>query len=116
MGLRLSSEDLSFSLGGDARSMTSPTEAGDTSRTIGSSILNSTRLHGEEDMKRFDVLKYYDEHISAGKPLSALSSSLFLGGLDTGMDIGKFTIDTTNDLNYSKSSNYTSDPYQPPVE
>lgn len=101
--MRLSSDDLSFALGGDSRGITSPT-ADDTS-CVGSSILNMPSLHGEEDMKRFDVLKYYDDHLIAGKPTSALTSSLFLGGLDTGMEIGKFTIDTTNNIN-NKSSNF----------
>jgi hypothetical protein len=111
--MRLSSDDLSFALGGDSRGMTSPT-ADDTSG-LGSSILNMPSLHGEEDMKRFDVLKYYDDHLIAGKPTSALTSSLFLGGLDTGMEIGKFTIDTTNNIN-NKSSNFSNDPHQPSQE
>jgi len=114
VGMRLSSDDLSFPLGGDVRGLASPT-ADDTSRTAGSSILNMPSLQGEEDMKRFDVLKYYDEHLSAGKPTSALASSLFLGGLDTGMEIGKFTIDTTNNIN-NNSSNFSNDPHQPSQE
>lgn len=76
------------------------------------SILNGTGFHGEENMKRFDVLRYYDENLPAGKQLSSLSSSLFRGGIDTGMDIGKFTIDTTNNIN-NKSSGFSNDPQQP---
>ena len=114
VGMRLSSEDLSFPLGGDVRGLASPT-GDDTSRTAGSSILNMPSLQGEEDMKRFDVLKYYDEHLSAGKLTSSLTSSLFLGGLDTGMEIGKFTIDTTNNIN-NNSSNFSNDSHQPSQE
>ena len=79
------------------------------------SILNGSGIHGDEYMKRFDVLRYYDEHLPAGKPLSSLSSSLFRGGIDTGMDIGKFTIDTTNNIN-NMSSGFSSDPHQPSQE
>lgn len=62
-------------------------------------------------MKRFDVLKYYDENVSAGKNTASLSTSLFIGGLDTGMEVGKFTIDTTNNIN-NNSSTFSSDPTQ----
>ena len=30
------------------------------------SILNGSNIHGEEDIKRFDVLKYYDENLQPG--------------------------------------------------
>ena len=66
-------------------------------------------------MKRFDVLRYYDENLHPGKPISSLNSSLFRGGIDTGMDIGKFTIDTTNNIN-NKSSGFSNDPHQPSQE
>ena len=63
-------------------------------------------------MKRFDVLKYYDENLSGGKTHSTLTSSLFTGGLDTGIEIGKFTIDTTNNIN-NNSSNFSNETQQP---
>jgi hypothetical protein len=31
-----------------------------------SSILNGSGIHGEENMKKFDVLRYYDDHLQAG--------------------------------------------------
>lgn len=99
--MRLSSEDL-FNLTGDIRGLASSTEA-DSSRSIAST--------NSQDMKRFDVLKYYDEHLSGPNGNSKMSSSLFLGGLDTGMEIGKFQIDTTNNIN-NNSSNFTNDQNQ----
>jgi hypothetical protein len=61
-------------------------------------------------MKRFDVLKYYDDHLIAGKTNG--TSSLFTGGVDTGIEIGKFTIDTTNNIN-NNSSNFSNETQQP---
>ena len=63
-------------------------------------------------MKRFDVLKYYDENLCGPKANSTLTSSLFTGGLDTGIEIGKFTIDTTNNIN-NNSSNFSNETQQP---
>ena len=105
--MRLSSDDLSYSIGAESRGITSQM-GDDTSRTAPSSIM----LQNQQDMKRFDVLKYYDEHLSGGKTNSTLTTSLFTGGLDTGMEIGKFIIDTTNNINSTSSSNFLSDSNQ----
>ena len=105
--MRLSAEDLSFALGGDNRGLQSST-ADDSSRTANSSI----HLQNQQDMKRFDVLKYYDENLPGSYANSTLSSSLFTGGLDTGIEIGKFTIDTTNNIN-NNSSNFSNEVNQP---
>jgi hypothetical protein len=49
-------------------------------------------------MPKFDVLKVYNEADNASQ------NSIFTGGLDTGIDFGKFVIDTSNNITNSNSS------------
>jgi len=44
---------------------------------------------------KFDILKIYDDPDFD----SSNNSSIFKGGLDTGVDLGKFILDTTNSKN-----------------
>lgn len=49
-------------------------------------------------MPKFDVLKVYNETDSSNQ------HSIFNGGLDTGIDFGKFVIDTSNNITNNSSS------------
>ena len=49
-------------------------------------------------MPKFDVLKVYNEAESSNQ------HSIFNGGLDTGIDFGKFVIDTSNNITNNSNS------------
>ena len=49
-------------------------------------------------MPKFDVLKVYNEAESLNQ------HSIFNGGLDTGIDFGKFVIDTSNNITNNSNS------------
>ena len=52
--------------------------------------MNSESNRSFQQSKQFDILKSYDD------PEFEKQISIFNGGLDTGIDLGNFTIDTRN--------------------
>ena len=51
---------------------------------------NENNRSFSQSQSKFDILKSYDD------PQFESAISIFNGGLDTGLDLGNFTIDTNN--------------------